>query len=241
MKLKVTGWCSERMEEWDLHRGIWVPKFSRVVKNLVVDVAAKVFVGGLGNLVTGVQYHAVGTGNPGAPVAGDTQLNAEIFRKAPDSVSFVEEMTGSGSAGDTTTTLTDAALATLYPDDYFNGMRLIITGGTNSGEDRKVVDYDGTLGIFTVDGAYPFPVANDATTVYEINVPTASLTNKIEVTTTFLAGEATGTLKEHGLFGANATGTLNSGTLINLIRHADIVKTTLSQLTRAMRLKVEIA
>jgi hypothetical protein len=68
------------------------------------------------------------------------------------------------------------------------------------------------------------------------NNVSATPTNKIQVTVTFLEEEANGALMEFGIFGGNATGTANSGVMINHKTHPLIYKTNVLQLQRILRL-----
>jgi len=79
-----------------------------------------------------------------SPTAGDTL----IF---PYRVGFdkLEIEAGDASAAGTTS-ITDSALANLYPDDYFNGWYAYIMAGTGRGSYAKVTDYTGNTGAFTV-------------------------------------------------------------------------------------------
>jgi hypothetical protein len=64
-------------------------------------------------------------------------------------------------------------------------------------------------------------------------------TSKIEVTVTLAAGEATGTLREFGLFGGTATATLDSGEMVNWISHARIDKDSALQIQRKVRIEFQ--
>lgn len=67
------------------------------------------------------------------------------------------------------------------------------------------------------------------------NVVTATPTNKIQITVTFLEAEANGALREFAIFGGNATATLNSGIIINRKIHPIIWKTSGMKLERMLR------
>jgi len=56
---------------------------------------------------------------------------------------------GTATAG-STTSITDSALAGLYPDDYFNGDTVRIISGTGKTSYAVVTDYTGASGAFTV-------------------------------------------------------------------------------------------
>jgi len=66
----------------------------------------------------------------------------------PASVTFAPAVTGTATAG-SSTTLTDSDIAGDYADDAFNGYVLKITAGTGIGETATVTDFDGTAGEFT--------------------------------------------------------------------------------------------
>lgn len=68
------------------------------------------------------------------------------------------------------------------------------------------------------------------------NRPTDSITNKLQITVTFLESEANGELREFGLFGGNATGSANSGFMINRKIHPLIYKTSGMKLERIIRI-----
>jgi hypothetical protein len=78
------------------------------------------------------------------PVANDTV----VF---PYSVytDQAQMITGGSSAG-SSTTLADASLINLYPDDYFNGWVIKIISGTGKFNSALVTDYAGSTGVFTV-------------------------------------------------------------------------------------------
>lgn len=68
------------------------------------------------------------------------------------------------------------------------------------------------------------------------NQPTDTITNKLQITVTFLENEANGELREFGLFGGNATGTANSGFMVNRKIHPLIYKTSGMKLERIIRI-----
>lgn len=68
------------------------------------------------------------------------------------------------------------------------------------------------------------------------NNPTETITNKLQITITFLENEANGELREFGLFGGNATGSVNSGFMINRKIHPLIYKTSGMKLERIIRI-----
>lgn len=68
------------------------------------------------------------------------------------------------------------------------------------------------------------------------NQPTDTITNKLQITVLFGESEANGELREFGLFGGNATGTANSGFMINRKIHPLIYKTSGMKLERIIRI-----
>ena len=68
------------------------------------------------------------------------------------------------------------------------------------------------------------------------NSPTETVTNKIQISITFLESEANGELREFGLFGGVATGTKDSGIMINRKIHPLIYKTSGMRLDRVIRI-----
>lgn len=68
--------------------------------------------------------------------------------------------TGTADSG-TTLTLVDNALT--QADDFWNGMTLIITGGTNAGEMRQIADFDAASDTITVDSAFTLAIDNTST------------------------------------------------------------------------------
>ena len=86
------------------------------------------------------------------------------FKSDGTTYSYAAPVTGTAESGDTTT-LTDSAL--VQSVDFFNGMILSITGGTNSGLTRLITDFDDTTDTITVTQA--FPSAIDATSAYSIS------------------------------------------------------------------------
>jgi len=72
---------------------------------------------------------------------------------------------GTCQAGSTTANIVLAATASAV-DDYYNGWVIKLDGGTNSGEYRVIVDYDGATTTATVNRAWT--TAPDATTTYDL-------------------------------------------------------------------------
>lgn len=71
------------------------------------------------------------------------------------------------------------------------------------------------------------------------DVPTVTRTNVIRISTTYLTTDLAGqTLREQGLFGGDATATIDTGIIINVIRHAPIYKSGAAQLIRNIKLTI---
>ncbi|MFQ6131289.1 MAG: FecR domain-containing protein [Armatimonadota bacterium] len=102
-------------------------------------------------------------------------------------------LTRTGTAdGGATDSLVDDALQ-VDPDDYWNGGTLTITQGTNAGEARAVVDFDGTTGTVTADTPFPAPI--DATSQYILSLepPEEALTLRAGEEARTKPGQAPGT------------------------------------------------
>lgn len=91
----------------------------------------------------------------------------------------VENGTAQAGSG-TSITLAVGASAT---NDYYNNLYVITTGGTGSGQTRRVSDYNGTTKVATITAAWS--VALDATTTYRFAFsdirPVAALTNQTTI------------------------------------------------------------
>lgn len=69
------------------------------------------------------------------------------------------------------------------------------------------------------------------------DMPTATITNVLRVSTTLLTSDLVGeTLREQALFGGDATAAVDTGIILNLIRHAPIFKSGAFELTRNIKL-----
>ena len=69
------------------------------------------------------------------------------------------------------------------------------------------------------------------------DLPTGVVTEKIRISTTYLTTDLVGeTLREQALFGGDATAAVDSGFIINTIRHGAIFKSGAAQLTRNIKL-----
>jgi hypothetical protein len=193
-------------------------------------------------MLGGILYHAVGEGDViwdttsiPVPTKWDTQLYAELDRKVPDGITYLKYGRGKALSGDTTTIVDpersdplECVIGRFEPDNFFAGMQLIITAGTNVGETRTVLSYTRSTGTIVV--TVPFPLPIDNTSEYEfIGISSATPTNVLEVRTTWDYGLPTDPInfkymREQGLFGGTATGIPNSGFMIDRITHSRIAK-----------------
>ena len=73
--------------------------------------------------------------------------------------SYVANVTGTADSGSKTTLVHDALT---QADDFFNGMLLVITGGTNSGEKRLITDFDADTDTITVASPFTAAIADDS-------------------------------------------------------------------------------
>ena len=180
----------------------------------------------------GIQYHAIGQGDPawtadqytsGASLSA-SGLNNEFMREIPFYCKFVEVFS-SVAFGGNYTQLIDSKLKQYKPSDL-NGRVLIVTGGTNVGESGTIT-YDPEQSILTTDVptdkvyfSSAFTSGVDSTTEYSINnipVSGTKITERVLLKTRFTPSQSGFyTIREHGLFGANATSTANSGIIFNV-------------------------
>lgn len=176
-KIKISGQIKGmwRDEVWRKRPdgSIYLQEKSELSANLITEPITRLLAGLMKNEPTfpnGIAFHAVGSGLVSwdtalpAPTFAQTQLVTEIFRKAPDSISYLD-------------------------------------GG---------------------------------------GLPTLTITNKIRVKTTFDFLDGPGLngnfIREQGLFGGDATSTLNSGKLIDAINHVKIFKDATIRLVRQIEL-----
>ena len=69
------------------------------------------------------------------------------------------------------------------------------------------------------------------------DLPTVTLTNKILVSTTFIEADLAGvTIREQALFGGDATATVDTGIILNVIRHDPLFKSGAAILTRNIKI-----
>jgi len=78
----------------------------------------------------------------------------------------------------------------------------------------------------------------DAVTDQLSGIVIGGKSNTVKYSTTLYFGEGNGDIREQGLFGGDATGTQDSGFLIDIIHHAKIVKTGAFQLTRFIQIEI---
>jgi hypothetical protein len=203
----------------------------------------------------GILYHAIGAGAPSwdtllpSPTKFDTQLFAEVNRRAPDGMAYIKAGSGTALSGSTTTIVDPsrvescAIVGRFEPNSFFNGMTVSITAGTNAGESRTVSTYTQLTGTLVVAPAFPLPI--DSTSVYEFTpVVSGTPTNVVRVTTTWPYGVPSDPfntdIREMGLFGGTATATVNSGLLLDRITHAKISKTSTYKLVRVIDVTLRV-
>lgn len=175
--MKISGGIKGmwRDEVWKKDRagGIYLSEKTELKANLITEPITRLLAGLMkneGSFGGGILYHALGTGLPAwdsvlpPPVFSQVALETEIFRKAPDAITFLD-------------------------------------------------------------------IAN---------LPTATVTNKIRVTTTFDFNDGPGLngnyIREQGLFGGDATLTFDSGKLVDAIHHVKIFKDSSIRLVRTIEL-----
>jgi hypothetical protein len=126
----------------------------------------------------GDMYFAIGLGDSDwdtapagtpTPSATDNRLEAEIHRKQPDSVSYLEELQSTATGG-STNTLVDTART--EPTDYFNGMVVTVTSGPSSGVSADVQGWNGPTKTFTFEaGAFPNGISSgDSYETYKLSL-----------------------------------------------------------------------
>lgn len=120
--------------------------------------------------------------------------------------------------------------------------------GTGDGSSKEVWDAgveDGSIAPSTTDTALDNEIYRKAITAADIefidsqNNTSETPTNRLRITVTFEETEPysdqTAYLREWGIFGGDATGTLGSGYLINRKVHKEYEKTQFSKLERVLR------
>lgn len=229
--------------------------------NLITQPITNLIIALLANdpsMLGGILYHAVGEGDAiwdttsiPVPTKFDTQLLAELDRRAPDGITYMKYGRGTALSG-TTTTIVDpersdpleCVVGRFEPDGWYNGMQLIITAGTNVGETRTVLSYTRSTGTIVV--TTPFPVAIDNTSQYEfVGISWATPTNVLEVRTTWDYGLPTDPInfkyfREQGLFGGTATSIPNSGFMLDRITHSRIAKDPTIKIVRFIDIIVRV-
>lgn len=72
----------------------------------------------------------------------------------------------------------------------------------------------------------------------DTGIPTGGVpTSKIEISLTILSSEANGAMREFGLFGGDATITLDSGSMVNWVTHSRIDKDETLEIQRRVRIE----
>lgn len=206
------------------------------------------------NFTGGILYHAIGAGDPSwdlvlpDPTKFDTELFDEVSRRVPDGMAYIKSGSGIALSGSTTTIVDPsrvegtALVGRFEPNDFFNGMSVTITAGTNVGQTRVVSDFVQSTGTITTAS---FPVAIDDTSEYEfVPITSVPVTNVVRVTTTWPYGVPLDPfntdIREMGLFGGTATATAGSGLLLDRIIHAKIAKTNLNKLVRVIDVTLRV-
>ncbi len=182
------------------------------------------------NKWTGLKYHAIGAGNASWSAATyasgisvvSSGLTTEVARAIPYYCAFVENYISTAEGG-SNNFLSDNNLKRYSPASLL-GKTLYIGSGTNAGQ-AGIITYDPELDIidnYTDYRVYISPSMSsgiDSTSVYEIrNVPVQGekITDKVILKTTFLNNSGSNyVIREHGLFGGNASENLNSGLIFN--------------------------
>ena len=225
-----------------LGNGTWGPYRD----NIAVTTAGTALACGLAALdsKSNAMFHAIGVGrgqwdaSTPNPAKDDTVLVEEIFRKVPTSINYITEYTGfhDPSSPDEQDELDDAIFATIG-SALLVGRTIEILSGTNAGDVREILSLSGNK--ITVDAN--FTTVPDATTEFRVGVVSTTPTNVVDVETTFLADEdsSDGQIREQGLFLGEASTELDSGTLMNYIRHPVLTKAG-ADLTNIWRLTIEV-
>ena len=102
----------------------------------------------------------------------DAPPNGWNWRKQLMYTKLAPAITGTATAG-TSTSLTCAAKAAVYANDYFNGYTLWITSGTGLNATAVVTDYVGLTGQFLFSGGMSDGTTPDTTTVFSISCSTS--------------------------------------------------------------------
>ena len=91
-------------------------------------------------------------------------------------------LTGVANTATTTTLqILDATSKFSTANDAYNGVKLVITGGTNSGDFRYVTDYNGSTKTFTVDSAWN--ITPDNTSTFALDFQTKDVESLTQVNT----------------------------------------------------------
>lgn len=116
------------------------------------------------------EWQSAALGIPWIPLrwkcAGDTAYRyGAILAVSPKSTFTASGHTGTAQAG-TSTSITLASGASAS-DDAYNGLWLIITGGTGAGQYRQIANYTGSTKVVELGGT-PLTVTPDATSTYAL-------------------------------------------------------------------------
>lgn len=115
----------------------------------------------------------------------------------------------------------------------FSGIQYHGLGSGDAAWDTTVVDPDFTDTTLLAESYRKIP--DSVVYVDQAGDPSVSPTNRLLVTTTFDYGEATGSIREQGIFAGDATASADSGLLMNCIRHKEIYKGLGEKLIRRIR------
>jgi hypothetical protein len=114
---------------------------------------------------TGTDFADLLTGVTAIGVAGD--ITEEDFIDLEAKIVAVPLHTGTARVSAAGTVLLEVATASTV-DDAYNGMMILLTGGTGADRCRKIINYNGTTQVATVDTNWEVADIPDATTTYVI-------------------------------------------------------------------------
>jgi hypothetical protein len=179
-----------------------------------------------------------------APSKTDTSLFAEYYRRPIDSVTHITEITGYNENIGAADEIESSLFEDIDPSLLIGRLVEIIGDAGNPvpiGETRTITAVtDSVPFIITVDS--PFTSTPTTTTKFRIGYVSNIPTGVVDIETTFPAedGNAFGTIREEAIFGGDATDLLNSGIMLNVIRHEPLSKQTGTSLTRVVRIRLEM-
>lgn len=112
-----------------------------------------------GTQIREIEFGAVNNSTATKPMV----VAADVSGSDPD----LERFSGTATTGSgTTITLPTGATESSADDDFHIGSLIQLTGGTGSGQNQRITDYDGTTRVATVAAFAPSPSTD---TTYEIN------------------------------------------------------------------------